>query len=152
VTGDPHIRFYAGAPLRSPEGQNLGAVCVISSEARGDFSAEDRKKLAILGNIVGNEMELRRQARQANRALYEQDLALREAHYHLKNTVEFADLLAEVQASDMPTEKLAAIAMAAWKQYSEAGAVLSSSIKSLRARMSAADYAALLKNMPGFVL
>ena len=152
VTGEPNIRFYAGAPLRSAAGQSLGAVCVISSDPREDFSIADRKKLSILANIVGNEMELKRQLQHANKALYEQDLAVRETHYQLKNTIEFANLMAEVQAGDMPTRKLGTIAMAAWKQYTEAGAILASSIKSLRARMGAAEYTALIADMPGFAL
>jgi len=152
VTGAPHIRFYAGARLRSPAGHPLGALCVISQNPRGDFSAEDRGKLAILANIVSNEMELKRQASHANRALMDRDMALREAHYKFKNTMEYATLLAEVQSDEASTVQLSTIAMAAWKQYSEAGAVLTASIKSLRSRLSKADYAALLANMPGFLL
>jgi len=150
VTGGPNIRFYAGAPLRSANGQNLGAVCVISSTPRDDFSQADQAKLQVLARIVETEMELRLRAKQAHKAMFDKDLALREAHYRIKNSLDYANLLAEVQSEDMTTEKLSVLAMAAWKQYSEAGAVLNSSIKALRQRMPAKEYRELLDNMPGF--
>jgi GAF domain-containing protein len=152
VTGAPNIRFYAGAALRSPAGHSLGAVCVISSDPRGDFPSEDRRKLSILARIVSNEMELKRRAQQAHKMMYDRDFALREAHYRLKNSLDYATLLAEVQAADMPTQTLAATAMAAWKQYSEAGGVLMAAVKGLRERMSAREYNELLGMMPGFGL
>ena len=150
VTGGPGIRFYAGAPLRGANGQNLGAVCVISPTPRDDFSAADQDKLKVLARIVETELELRLRAKQAHKAMFDKDLALREAHYRIRNSLDYANLLAEVQSEDMTTEKLSVLAMAAWKQYSEAGAVLNSSIKALRQRMPVKDYRDLLDNMPGF--
>lgn len=59
VTGDPHIRFYAGAPLLTPEGHGLGSLCVIDRQAR-KLSAEQSSALEKLARLVVNQLELRR--------------------------------------------------------------------------------------------
>lgn len=51
VVGDPHIRFYAGTPLTSPDGHNLGTLCVIDRKPR-QLSAEQRDTLDRLGRQV----------------------------------------------------------------------------------------------------
>jgi len=61
VRQHPHIRFYAGAPLVTPDGFNLGSLCVIDRSPR-DFSAEDRESLADLARLVVQSFELRRLA------------------------------------------------------------------------------------------
>jgi GAF domain-containing protein len=152
VLGAPHIRFYAGAPLRGAGGHNLGAVCVISDQARSDFSVDERKKLSILASIAGNEMELKKRAEHAHQLLVEKDFELRDASLRIKTSLEYATLLTEAQSLDTSTEKLAALAMVAWKQYSEAGGVLNASVRSLRKRMTAAEYHSLIAMMPGFAI
>ena len=152
VQGEPNIRFYAGAALRSPGGESLGAVCVISPDAREGFSESDQRKLSILARVVSNEMALKKRAQGAHRMLMEHDLAVREAHFRIRNSVEYANLLAEVQSEATSTEQIAAMAMVAWKQYAEAGGILQNSIRTLRKRMTAKEYADLLAQMPGFAL
>jgi diguanylate cyclase (GGDEF)-like protein len=61
VFADPHIRFYAGAPLQTPEGHNLGTLCVIDREPR-DLTAEHRELLHRLAQLAMRELELRRLA------------------------------------------------------------------------------------------
>ena len=54
VTGDPHIRFYAGYPLSAPGGELIGTLCIISDEAR-TLEAEEVKVLEDLGALVEEE-------------------------------------------------------------------------------------------------
>ncbi len=53
VTGDTHIRFYAGVPLRTREGHIIGTVCAIDRAPRS-FGAKD---LAILQELAGAAMD-----------------------------------------------------------------------------------------------
>jgi diguanylate cyclase (GGDEF)-like protein len=59
VTGEPHIRFYAGAPLRTREGHALGTLCVIGSEPRR-LEDNERRLLEELAGMVIHTLESRR--------------------------------------------------------------------------------------------
>ncbi|VVD97704.1 putative diguanylate cyclase AdrA [Pandoraea eparura] len=59
VMGDPNIRFYAGAPLRTPEGHRLGTLCVMDRRPR-TLDDEKRALLADLSALVVDALELRR--------------------------------------------------------------------------------------------
>lgn len=58
VTGDHHLRFYAGAPLKTDSGHRIGTVCVFDVEGR-QFSEEDRRRLQDLAAIVSDHLEMR---------------------------------------------------------------------------------------------
>jgi PAS domain S-box-containing protein len=62
VVGDPEIRFYAGAPLISEDGLNLGTLCVIDHEPR-KLTDLQRHALRVLGRQVVTQMRLRRDLR-----------------------------------------------------------------------------------------
>lgn len=63
VTGAPHIRFYAGAPLIDGDGVPLGALCVIDDKPRHGLTALQRKGLSLLARQVMVELEGRRRDR-----------------------------------------------------------------------------------------
>lgn len=58
VIGEPHIQFYAGAPLLSPDGQTIGTVCVIDSQQR-TLNEEQLRALRGLSNQVTRLLELK---------------------------------------------------------------------------------------------
>ena len=56
VTGEPKIRFYAGKPIRDPDGNKLGTLCIIDTKPR-DFSRADKSVLIDLANWVESEFK-----------------------------------------------------------------------------------------------
>lgn len=61
VTGPPHIRFCAIAPLATPDGPALGGLCVYDREPR-ELRPDQLDALAALGRQVVAQLEARRQA------------------------------------------------------------------------------------------
>ncbi|MBC7795670.1 MAG: GAF domain-containing protein, partial [Pyrinomonadaceae bacterium] len=68
VTGEPKIRFYAGAPLITTNGHSIGTLCVIDSKPR-ELTEEQKKSLAALARGVMTRFELRRSVSVLNDAL-----------------------------------------------------------------------------------
>lgn len=60
IAGEPHVRFYAGVPLESPQGQGIGAFCVMSRIPR-TLTAQQRNGLRELATAVMAALEARRQ-------------------------------------------------------------------------------------------
>ena len=56
MTGAPHIRFYAGAPLVTSNGMRLGSLCVIDVKPR-NLDAEQLMVLANFAEVVVREIE-----------------------------------------------------------------------------------------------
>ncbi|MBW3614103.1 MAG: response regulator [Actinobacteria bacterium] len=59
VSGPPGLRFYAGAPLKTPAGFNIGTLCVGDVVPHPPPSTEDVQALADLAAMVVDELELR---------------------------------------------------------------------------------------------
>ena len=66
VTGEPHIRAYAGALLKTADGLPIGTLCVLDHRAR-TFTAVEQETLLVLARQVMAQLDLRRAANDRDR-------------------------------------------------------------------------------------
>ena len=68
VVGDPHVRFYAGAPLVNEEGFALGTLCVVDRQPR-ELDEAQKEALKSLSRLALGQMELRQNLQLLKEAL-----------------------------------------------------------------------------------
>ena len=90
VSGEPKICFYAGAALRTPEGQNIGTLC-ISDHAPRQLDGRQRTILRQLAAMVVDEMILRKEIlarKRAEEALHTQHEILRHVNGNIERRID----------------------------------------------------------------
>lgn len=94
VAGDFGLRFYAGVPLTTDDGYNLGTLCIIDKEARpiDQSQIEDLKDLAA---IVMDQIEMQLSARQA---VSQAELMAKEIDHRVMNSLQFVSALLSMQS------------------------------------------------------
>jgi two-component sensor histidine kinase len=94
VAGDFGLRFYAGVPLRTSDGFNLGTLCVIDTESR-PITQSQIDDLQDLASVVMDQMELRLSARTA---LARAAIMAREIDHRVMNSLQFISGLLALQS------------------------------------------------------
>jgi two-component sensor histidine kinase len=89
VAGEFGLRFYAGVPLQTSDGHNLGTLCIIDKVPRpiDQGQIDDLKDLA---SVVMDQMELRLSAK---RAIGQAELMAREIDHRVMNSLQFVSAL-----------------------------------------------------------
>lgn len=86
VTGEPHARFYAGAPIVMPGGENIGSLCVIGRDPKMLGSLQ-RATLSNLAAVAATALEMRQRALELDRLnadtlAHVQEIQNKNALYH----------------------------------------------------------------------
>lgn len=120
VTGAPHVRFYAGAVLRTADGLPIGTLCIIDRKPR-EFSDEQRDILRVLARQVMRQLELRSLLHEQARILEAQEQATRilaDANAHYKRIAETLQrsLLRNVRDRAFGDLDVASLYEAAWSE------------------------------------
>lgn len=94
VAGEFGLRFYAGVPLRTSDGHNLGTFCIIDKAPR-PIDQNEINDLKDLAAVVMDQMELRLAAR---RAASQAQLMAREIDHRVMNSLQFISGLLMMQS------------------------------------------------------
>jgi two-component sensor histidine kinase len=101
VAGDFGLRFYAGVPLTTSDGHNLGTLCVIDKQAR-PVTQEQIEDLKDLAAMVMDQLEFRlsaiRALRKADSALARANLLAREIDHRVMNSLQFVSAMLRLEA------------------------------------------------------
>jgi signal transduction histidine kinase len=130
VTGDPNIRFYAGAPLVMSDGHAFGSLCVIDRIPRS-LKPEQLAALAIIRDQVVREMESRRFVTRAEISLAELESVVGDKTAEIEQQAESLKTLA-VRLLALQDEERRRIAR---ELHDSAGQLLAGAIMSLDATM-----------------
>lgn len=91
VTDAPTVRFYAGAPLKTPEGFNIGTLCVIAHEAH-ELDKKQKDNLEKLARQVVSQLELRKKNLQLSSKLDELQTAHNAVQGHQEKLIHSAKM------------------------------------------------------------
>ena len=69
VTGAPFFRFYAGTPLTTKKGVNIGSLFIIDDKPQSSLSADQEEFLGTIATTVMKHMEINSEAEERKRAM-----------------------------------------------------------------------------------
>ena len=122
VTGGFNVRFYAGVPLTTPDGYNIGTICAIDHVSK-ELNDDQRNALTIIGKHVINQLELitknnelAAQKKIADRAVFAKDSFLANMSHEIRTPLNaiigFTDLLAQTQLDTIQRDYIESVQIA----------------------------------------
>ena len=122
VTGGFNVRFYAGVPLTTPDGYNIGTICAIDHVVK-ELNDNQRNALSIIAKHVIAQLELGTKNNQlytqrkiAERAVFARDSFLANMSHEIRTPLNaiigFTDLLAQTELNDTQRDYIGSVQIA----------------------------------------
>ena len=122
VTGGFKVRFYAGVPLTTPDGYNIGTICAIDHVSK-ELNENQRNAISIVAKHVINQLELRTknieldaQKKIAERAVLAKDSFLANMSHEIRTPLNaiigFTDLLAQTKLDTVQQDYIGSVQVA----------------------------------------
>lgn len=122
VTGGFKVRFYAGVPLTTPDGYNIGTICAIDHVSK-ELNENQRNAISIVAKHVINQLELRTknieldaQKKIAERAVLAKDSFLANMSHEIRTPLNaiigFTDLLAQTKLDTVQQDYIGSVQIA----------------------------------------
>lgn len=129
VTGPPHFRFYAGTPLTTKRGINIGSLFVIDDKVRPELTASQVDFLGTVAKIVMRNMELNHEAEERMRSLKMSGAlnAFQEGRSSIRNTTRWERVRSE--SGPVPRRRKTKVASSAGSSDDECGGTNGSTIE-----------------------
>jgi signal transduction histidine kinase len=149
VTGDPHIRFYAGAPLVTPGGLAIGTLCAIDRTPR-TLSTEQISSLQALARQVVAQLELRRITKELKLLVDNKNKLFHILSHDLRSPftgiLGFSQILAD-EATALSTEEIQEYATLILTSSEQLLQLVDNMLKCARFELGSFDYQPVLLNM-----
>lgn len=158
VTGNPNISFYAGCPVRAPDGRSIGSLCAIDNKTR-DMNSQQVQALRDLAQMLESELKVAQLSKAQYDLINELDAANRllliDATTRLWNRDGMMDILSREWAAAIRKNEAISLVMAEiddmrtiTETHGDAAAELVTKeiAKRLLAMLRAEDAAARLEN------
>lgn len=104
VTGQPNVRFYAGVPLHTNNGYNIGSLCVIDS-VPGKLTKEQAFALQVLAKQAMKIMEFRVTNKQLQHSLAVQNRIISIVAHDVRNPMASLKSILELKEQDIITNE-----------------------------------------------
>lgn len=108
VKNDPSLKYYYRIPLKTPNGINIGALCVMDSEEK-NISPEDKELLHLIANQLVRRLEALKSINDLQNRVEELSQTHRKVSHDIRNPISGIIGIAQLMKDDIKNEQISEV-------------------------------------------